>query len=280
MTISRHLLHAYAHGLARADAQLLMLHVCERALDDRAWLIAHDGDALNVAQNAAFEQAIARRVAGEPVAYITGRKAFYGLDLHITRDVLDPRDDTETLVDWVLEIIPQDTPWHIADLGTGSGAIALAIQSQRPHACLLATDASPSALAVAAGNAQRLKLPVQFLQGREADWFAPLHHQRLHLIASNPPYIADSDPHLHKLTHEPQMALTSGSDGLHAIRSIIARAAEHLHDGGWLVLEHGHDQAECVRTLLAEQRFNSISTRRDLAGVERCTGAQVMQYSR
>lgn len=253
---------------------MLMLYVCARALHDRAWLIAHGDDALGDVQLAAFEQAVKRRLSDEPVAYITGRKAFYGLELHITPDVLDPRDDTETLVDWALELIPTDAPWHIADLGTGSGAIALAIQSQRAQATVIATDASPAALAVAQVNAQRLHLPVTCIQGDTSDWFAPLQNQRLHLIASNPPYIANGDPHLTDLTHEPAMALTSGADGLDAIRALIHQAPAHLHADGWLLLEHGYDQAEAVRALFAAHSFTHIATRRDLAGVERCTGGQ------
>jgi release factor glutamine methyltransferase len=273
-TITRALTHAQTRGLARIDAQLLMLHVCGRALHDRAWLIAHGGDVVIEAQSAAFEDAVQRRLKDEPVAYITGRKAFYGLELHITRDVLDPRDDTETLVDWALALIPHDAPWQVADLGTGSGAMALAMASQRPQAQVLATDASSAALAVAQANATRLNLPVQCIQGNESDWFAPLSNRRFHLIASNPPYIADGDTHLAKLSHEPAMALTSGADGLDAVRAIIAQAPEHLQPGGWLLLEHGHDQAERVRALLAARGFTAIQSRRDLAGIERCSGGQ------
>jgi release factor glutamine methyltransferase len=274
-SITQQLAHAQSCGLARVDAHMLMLHVCARALHERAWLITHGDDALGDVQLAAFEQAVKRRLSGEPVAYITGRKAFYGLELHITPDVLDPRDDTETLVDWALELIPPDAPWHIADLGTGSGAIALAIQSQRPQAHVIATDASPAALAVAQANADRLKLPVHVVLGDTQDWFAPVRNQRLHLIASNPPYIANGDPHLSDLTHEPAMALTSGADGLDAIRALISQAPAHLHPGGWLLLEHGYDQAEPIRALLAAHGFTAINTRRDLAGMERCTAGRL-----
>jgi release factor glutamine methyltransferase len=267
---------AAAAGLARIDAQMLMLHACARATHERAWLIAHDQDEPSDAQLALWQSALKRRLQGEPVAYITGHKEFYGLPLNITADVLDPRDDTETLVDWALDLIPQNQPFHVLDLGTGSGAIALAIASHRPLAHITATDASPAALAVAQSNANALRLAVQFIlaDAQSANWFSALTGQRFNLIVSNPPYIAEGDAHLAALQHEPAMALTSGADGLDAIRSIIAHAHQHLAASGWLLLEHGHDQAAVIRQLFAEHGFTEIATRQDLAGVDRCTGAR------
>jgi release factor glutamine methyltransferase len=267
---------AAAAGLARIDAQMLMLHACGRATHERAWLIAHDQDELSDAQLAQWQSALKRRLQGEPVAYITGHKEFYGLPLKIAADVLDPRDDTETLVDWALQLIPQNQPFQVLDLGTGSGAIALAIASHRALAHITATDASPAALAVAQANANALRLNVQFIlaNAQSANWFSALAGQRFDLIVSNPPYIAEGDAHLAALQHEPAMALTSGADGLGAIRSIIAHAHQHLAPSGWLLLEHGHDQAAVIRQLFADHGFSEIATRQDLASVDRCTGAR------
>lgn len=266
---------AIQQGLPRIDAQMLLLHACGRDPLDRAWLAAHNTDAASPSQQAAFEQAAARRLGLEPIAYIVGFKAFFGLRLAITPDVLDPRDDTETLVNWALELIPQDSPARVLDLGTGSGAIALAVKSQRPLAQLTATDASPAALRVARSNAAALALPVEFVLAdpEQPNWFAALGDRRFDLILSNPPYIAEGDPHLAALQHEPGLALTSGADGLSAIRSILAHSADHLQPGGWLLIEHGYDQAAAVRAAFATNGY-SAQTRPDLAGVDRCTGAQ------
>jgi release factor glutamine methyltransferase len=212
---------------------------------------------------------------GEPVAYITGHKEFYGLRLKITPDVLDPRDDTETLVDWALELIPADRPFKVLDLGTGSGAVALAISKQRPLAQVTATDASAAALAVAQANAASLKLPVHFVlaDAQDANWLSCLDGEVFDLIVSNPPYIAEGDAHLPALKYEPAMALTSGQDGLDAIRSIVSHAKNHLSVGGWLLMEHGYDQAAISLQLLSDCGFVQGVTRQDLAGVDRCTGA-------
>eukprot|EP01037_Dinobryon_pediforme_P009791 gene9791-9857_t len=213
---------------------------------------------------------LARRVAGEPVAYLTGRKEFYGLPLQVDARVLDPRPDTETLVDWALEVIAPLTSPRVVDLGTGSGAIALALQSQRADARVLAVDASADALAVAQANAERLGLPVQF---RQANWLVGVEGP-FDAIVSNPPYIASADPHLAALTHEPLQALASGADGLEDIRAIVAQAPAHLRPGGWLLLEHGYDQADAVQALLAAQGFVRVQSRNDLADIARCTGGQ------
>jgi release factor glutamine methyltransferase len=261
--------------LPRIDAQMLLLHACARDSQDRAWLMAHDQDEASPEQLAAWKSNVQRRLQGEPVAYITGFKEFYGLRLQVTPDVLDPRDDTETLVDWALELIPADRVFKVLDLGTGSGAVALAIASQRPLAQVTATDASAPALAVAQANAALLKLPVRFVlaDAHDANWFSCLGGEVFDLIVSNPPYIAEGDSHLPALNHEPAMALTSGQDGLDAIRSIVAHAKSHLTPGGWLLVEHGYDQAGLATQLLCDRGFLRAVTRQDLAGVDRCTGA-------
>ena len=268
-TVAQALAQAQAAGLARIDTQLLLLHALGRAPHDRAWLIAHDTDVLPPASLSAWDAALARRLHGEPLAYITGHKAFYGLDLLVDARVLDPRADTETLVDWALDVLP-DTPQSVLDLGTGSGAVALALQHERPAWQVHALDHSADALAVAQANAQRLKLPVHFSQ---SDW---LHgaQGKFHAIVSNPPYVAVGDPHLDALHHEPAIALSSGADGLDAIRTIIASAPQHLHAGGWLLLEHGYDQAQAVCALLAQTGFSQVESRRDLAGIARCSGGR------
>ena len=269
-TIAQALTQAHTLGLPRIDAQMLLLHVLGRAGADRAWLLAHDTDAIEPAAHAQFIALCQRRAAGEPVAYLTGRKEFYGLALQVDARVLDPRPDTETLVDWALHVIAQLPSPRIADLGTGSGAIALALQSQRPTAQVLAVDASEGALAVAQANAQRLGLPVRFQHGNWLDGITGLFDA----IVSNPPYIPAADPHLAALTHEPLQALASGADGLDDLRTLIAQAPEHLAPGGWLLLEHGHDQANAVRALRQAQGFIEVQSRNDLAGIARCSGGQ------
>ena len=269
-TLAECLRQAQSLGLARVDAQILLLHGLQRPLHDRAWLLAHDSDALSPEQEAAWQDALQRRLQGEPVAYITGRKDFFGLTLTVDARVLDPRPDTETLVDWALEAIAPLPAPRVADLGTGSGAIALALQSQRPTAQVLAVDASADALAVAQANAQRLGLPVRFEHG---NWLQGVDGI-FDAIVSNPPYIPSADPHLAALTHEPLQALASGSDGLDDIRTIVAQAPARLAPGGWLLLEHGYDQAEAVQALLAAHGFVQVHSRNDLAGIARCTGGQ------
>ncbi|WP_342130019.1 peptide chain release factor N(5)-glutamine methyltransferase [Hydrogenophaga sp. OTU3427] len=275
MTATTHkqaLTDAQALGLARIDAQLLLLHTLGRDPNDRAWLLAHDTDTLTEAQAAQLAGLCQRRAAGEPVAYLTGGKAFYGLRLQVDARVLDPRPDTETLVDWALAVLQGQTAPRVVDLGTGSGAVALALQHQRPQAEVHAVDASAGALAVAQANAQRLGLPVRFWGG---SWFQPLPADvRFDAIVSNPPYVAEADPHLAALTHEPLSALTSGPDGLDDIRTIVAQAGTHLAPGGWLLLEHGHDQGAAVRALLQDAGFSAVNSRTDLAGLERCSGGR------
>lgn len=269
-TLAQALAQARTLGLERIDAQLLLLHALARPQAGRAWLLAHDTDALEPAVHEAFMALCQRRAAGEPVAYLTGSKEFYGLQLAIDARVLDPRPDTETLVDWALEVIAPLPAPSVVDLGTGSGAIALALQHQRPTAQVLAVDASADALAVAQANAQRLALPVRFALGH---WLNGVEG-RFDAIVSNPPYIAAADPHLAALTHEPLQALASGADGLDDLRAIVAQAPAHLTPGGWLLLEHGHDQAGAVSALLRAQGFAQVQSRNDLASIARCTGGQ------
>ncbi|SDC73918.1 release factor glutamine methyltransferase [Paracidovorax valerianellae] len=272
LTLAQALAQAHTLGLARIDAQLLLLHALDRPDAGRAWLLAHDTDALSASAQANFLALCQRRAAGEPVAYLTGRKEFYGLPLQVDARVLDPRPDTETLVDWALQVLePIATP-RVADLGTGSGAIALALQSQRSDAQVLAVDASPEALEVAQANGERLALPVRFAQG---DWLLGLGEGAVFdAIVSNPPYIAADDPHLAALTHEPLDALASGADGLDDIRTIAGQALPHLVPGGWLLLEHGWDQADAVQALLRATGFAEVQSRTDLAGHARCTGGR------
>jgi release factor glutamine methyltransferase len=280
MTLADALVQANKLGLDRLDAQLLLLHALGKPHTDRAWLLAHDADALDTATQAHFTALAARRALGEPAAYLTGYKAFYGLDLQVDARVLVPRPDTETLVDWALAVIdnhPQRAQGiDVLDLGTGSGAIALAIAHSRPTARVFATDLSQDALAVAQANATRLGINLRFGQGA---WFDALHPplpeplpQRFDLIVSNPPYIATNDAHLAALTHEPIGALASGPDGLDDIRHIIAHATKHLNAGGHLLLEHGFDQAVAARALLQQANFTQVQSRLDLNGIERCTG--------
>ena len=269
-TLRDALAQAQALGLERIDAQLLLLHILNRADAGRAWLLAHDTDTLAPSEQARFAALCQRRAAGEPVAYLRGCKEFYGLTLHIDARVLDPRPDTETLVDWALQVLAPLPAPRVLDLGTGSGAIALALQHQRPDAQVSAVDASADALAVAQANAARLGLAVQFARG---NWLRGVAGQ-FDVIASNPPYIAAADPHLAALRHEPLQALASGADGLDDIRSIVAQAPSHLLPGGWLLLEHGWEQAEAVQALLRSAGFAEVQSRKDLAGIARCSGAQ------
>jgi release factor glutamine methyltransferase len=271
-TVQVALLRAQKHGMAKVDARILLLHTLNKPTTDMAWLVANDNNPLSTLQADAYSALCARRRAGEPVAYIVGHKEFYGLRLSVDKRVLDPRDDTEVLVDWALELLKdKPVPIKVLDLGTGSGAIALAIKSKLTHAQVHATDASADALAVASANAEALKLPVQFHQG---SWLAAVAGQQFDLIVSNPPYIEATDPHLAALTHEPLQALASGADGLDDIRAIIAQAPQHLHVQAWLLLEHGYNQAEAVRALLQTAGFTNVGSRKDLAGIERCSAGQ------
>jgi len=256
---------------ARREAVLLLRHVL--GVSD-AWLVAHPGDEVETAQAAAFRSLIERRARGEPIAYLTGTRGFHAIELCVTSGVLIPRAETEVLVDLALQCIPVDVDCRVADLGTGSGAIALAIAHARPQARVAATDISEAALDVARRNAERLRIAnVEFRQG---DWYAGLGGGHFDVIVSNPPYIAEGDPHLHEgdLRFEPAAALASGADGLDAIRVIVRSARERLRSGGWLLLEHGFDQGAEVRDLLLDQGFAEVFTRNDLEGRERASGGR------
>jgi release factor glutamine methyltransferase len=284
LTCLQALADAQSLGLDRLDAQLLLLHALGKTGDPsagRAWLLAHDTDELSDAITRQFRALSLRRATGEPLAYIVGSKEFFGLALQVDARVLVPRPDTETLVQWALDLLQlpgmAQTP-RVLDLGTGSGAIALALahqlQSAHREGQVVAVDASADALDVARANAERLGLPVQFIQSHWLQEITEKIGGNFHLIASNPPYIASADPHLAALRHEPLQALTAGADGLLDIRQIIEQAPAHLQPGGWLLLEHGYDQADSVRALLARRGFLHAQSRRDLAGIERCSGGQ------
>ncbi|PJK00634.1 protein-(glutamine-N5) methyltransferase, release factor-specific [Lysobacteraceae bacterium NML91-0213] len=252
--------------IGAVDAEWLLLHVLQRP---RSWLYAHADAPLDAAARQRFEALLERRAAGEPVAYLTGRRGFWSLDLAVTPDTLIPREDTERLVELALERLPAGAPAAVADLGTGSGAIALAVARERPRARVVATDRSAAALAVATANAACAGLGnVEFIHG---DWFEPLAGRRFDLIASNPPYIRNDDPHLAEgdLRFEPATALASGADGLEDIRRIVASAPAHLRPGGWLLLEHGHDQGHAVRALLRAAGLVDVETGTDLEGRDR-----------
>lgn len=268
----RSLLIAAAQRLGdRTDAEALLLHVLGKP---RSWLIAHDTDVPGDDARAAFDALVARRAAGEPVAYITGHRGFWSLDLAVTPATLIPRPETELLVELALERLPPDRPCRVADLGTGSGAIALAIARERPRAQVTAVDVSADALAVARGNAARLGLErVRFLQGT---WMTPLSGERFDVVVSNPPYIEAGDPHLEQgdLRFEPAAALASGADGLDAIREIVAAAPGHLGPGGWLLMEHGWNQGAAVRGLLERAGYAEVFTAPDLEGRDRVSGGR------
>lgn len=252
----------------RHEAELLLLHVLGKP---RSWLFAHATDPVETGDVAAFHALLARRVAGEPMAYLLGHRGFWTLDLAVSPATLIPRPETELLVELALARLPVDTALAVADLGTGSGAIALALASERPQVDVTATDLSAAALDMARGNAARNGLArVRFVQGA---WFAPLQGMRFDLIASNPPYIASNDPHLQQgdLRHEPATALASGIDGLDDIRLIVADAGAHLLPGGWLLIEHGWDQGAAIRTLFEHAGFEQVHTERDLEQRDRVT---------
>lgn len=269
---------------ARIEIQMLL----QRALGvGRTYLFAHPERVLNDTEQNAYQVLLQRRLAGEPVAYILGEREFFGLNLNVTPATLIPRPDTELLVELALERIPSPPAplppagegrktFRVLDMGTGSGAIALAIAHQRPDADVRGCDASVAALAVAQNNALRLNITnVSFI---ESNWFSALGEQRFGVIVSNPPYIAAADHHLSHgdVRFEPLSALASGTDGLDDIRRIVAQSATHLEPNGWLLLEHGYDQAAQVRSLLQASGFTAVFSARDLSGIERCSGGQLL----
>lgn len=257
---------------ARIEVQCLLqavLHVT------RAYLLAHPERMLSVPELAHYHGLMQRRLAGEPIAYILGEREFYGLNFKVTPATLIPRPDTELLVELALQRIPKQKPCRVLDMGTGSGAIALAIAHACPHADVVASDASVAALAVAVENARALGLSnVNFVH---SDWFAAIGEQQFDLIVSNPPYIEEDDPHLkqHDVRYEPVTALVSGAEGLDDIRKIIRQSAVYLAPGGWLLLEHGYDQSSRVRQLFEAAKFDSVFSACDLAGIERASGGRI-----
>ena len=271
ITVNGCLHMADCEGLDALEAEWLLLNALGHAPHNRTWLRIHSTDLIPTSAYLKFTQLCQLRSEGVPLAYLTGERGFYGLTLHVDSRVLDPRPDTETLVDWALDVLQSQAAPRVADLGTGSGAVALAIQHQRPDAVVWAVDASTQALEVAQANAVRLGLTVQFTQG---NWLSPPPDQLQHLIVSNPPYIPEDDPHMAALRHEPRQALTSGHDGLDDIRIIIEQAPACLRNGAWLLLEHGYDQASAVQALFTQRGFVHVESRKDLGGHVRCTGGQ------
>jgi len=264
------LAEAHAAGVSLLDAKLLLGHLLGCS---RAQLIAHDERSLSAEEAEAWQARLARRIDGEPVAYILGEKEFHGLVFEMSRDVLVPRPETELLVDWataLLRALPGEP--SLLDLGTGSGAIAVAVKVQCQRARVTASDASAAANAIARRNAGRLGADVRFVEG---SWWLPLHGQRFDVVVANPPYIAAHDPHLAALRHEPTQALSPGGDGLGALSEIAAGAPLHLEPGGWLVVEHGFDQAERVAAMFGRAGLTSIECRRDLASQPRATGGRL-----
>jgi release factor glutamine methyltransferase len=269
------LARARVQGVDRLDAQLLVAHHLQRP---RSWVIAHGDAEIPPQAAAALRSDLERRAAGWPLAYLVGRREFHGLDLAVDPSVLIPRPDTEVLVDWGLALLAEPAALasrpapRVADLGTGSGAIALAIKAGCPRASVRAVERSADALAVARANGERLALGVEWRLG---DWWQPLTGERLDLVLSNPPYIPAGDPHLPALAHEPIAALVPpDGEGLSALAKIVDAAGRHLTAGGWLLLEHGHDQADAVAARLQRAGFDQVQHRQDLAGHRRCTGGR------
>ena len=267
---SQQLVHTI--GLDRAEANLeanlLLQHVLHV---NRAWVITHEHDVLNADQQAEFQQRLKRRLDGEPIAYIVGFREFYGLQLKVSSATLITRPDTETLVEAALKKIPLDKVLHILDLGTGTGAVALAIAKHRNDCEITAVDQSSDALSVTLENAQSLNL--NNLRLIESNWFLELQGEWFDVIVSNPPYIAQDDEHLKQgdLRFEPISALASGADGLDDIRKIVQDAPDYLKSNGWLMLEHGFDQADAVAALLKARGFSQIDHAKDIAGTLRVT---------
>lgn len=255
------------------DAELLLGFVLNKS---RTYLYTWPETLLTEAQYTQYEQLLAQRLAGKPIAYLTGERAFFGLDFYVSEATLIPRPDTEILVETALEkmAIKNDQAWSFCDLGTGSGAIACALKHQQPHCQATAIDFSQAALEVAQQNAQRHQLDISFKQG---NWFQPVADQSFDLIVSNPPYIESKDPHLNQgdVRFEPETALVSGSDGLEDIRQLIAQAPKHLKADGWLILEHGYQQAKPVQALFQQAGFSHIETRQDYGNRPRITLGQM-----
>ncbi len=273
LTVSE-ILHTAARELQatsstpRLDAEVLLMHACGL---DRGTLIARGYVPLTVDQCHQLEKLIARRRHGEPVAYLTGTREFWSMELNVSPAVLIPRPETELLVEKALERIPSDATWTIADLGTGSGAIALAIGRERPRCRVIATDIFPQALDVARSNA--VKLHATNVEFREGNWFEPLARMKLDMIVSNPPYVSTGDPHLRQgdVRFEPAEALVAGPDGLDDIRPIILSARDYLQPAAWLLFEHGRDQGAAVGLFLHQHGYRNIVCHPDIGGRDRVT---------
>jgi release factor glutamine methyltransferase len=260
-----------ASGLSALDASVLMRHVLGWSA---AQLASRGTETMLPRAVESYNAAVTRRAAGEPVAYIVGEREFFSLEFKVTPAVLIPRPETELLVEFALEQFAPDSACRVLDLGTGSGCIAISIARHRPHAAVVAVDASVAALEVARDNARRhAATAIEFVH---SNWFGALSERQFDLIVANPPYIANGDPHLKlgDLRFEPAAALAGGDDGLACIRLIVASAPQYLRVGGWLAFEHGYDQSERSRELLAAAGFVSIVSRRDIAGIERLAGAR------
>ena len=271
ITVAELLAEGRALGLDPVDVRVL---ACAAFGVKAAWLRAHDRDEAAPEAAARLREWFGRRAAGEPVAYLTGRREFFGLDLAVAPGVLIPRPDTELLVELALERLAGVDAPRVLDLGTGSGAIALAIKAQCPRAEIMAVDVSPQALAIASANGERLHLPVRWRKGA---WFEPAKGEVFDLIVSNPPYIVPEDPHLSQgdLRFEPRGALVGAGDGLDDIRAIVTAAPAHLATAGWLLFEHGFDQAPACRGILATTGLTEVQSWRDLAEIERVSGGRL-----
>lgn len=266
-----------ASGLGQTEARIEIRALMQHSLGgvNHAWLIAHGDDTVTDALRVRFESLLARRIQGEPVAHILGRREFYGRDFAVTPDTLIPRPDTEILVETALDRIPPDQACEILDMGTGTGAIGITLALERPHAKVTILDYSEAALAIARENARQLS--AHNVAALHSDWFSAVQGQRFNLIVSNPPYIETADPHLQQgdLRFEPITALASGMDGLDDIRRIVAHAPMHLKPSGWLIIEHGYNQGEAVRSIFSGHYFANVHTLQDLAGHDRVTLGQL-----
>jgi len=264
-------------GTARLDAEVLMQKCLDR---NRAWLLAHGEHVLTDADATAFRDLVARRNRGEPVAYLTGVREFWSLPLHVDASVLIPRPETELVVERALETLPADRKGRILDLGTGSGAIALALATERPLCTIVATDRSARALEIARNNA--ISLGCDRVEFRLGEWFAPVTGEQFDVIVCNPPYVADDDPHLARgdVAHEPGTALRSGPDGTRDLAAVIGSAPAHLATEGWLIVEHGPHQADFVAQTMQTAGFTDITCYRDLAGLPRVSEGRIPAVTR
>ncbi|MFW2404489.1 MAG: peptide chain release factor N(5)-glutamine methyltransferase [Gammaproteobacteria bacterium] len=259
---------------ARLDAELLLSHVLRK---NRTQLYTHADEKVALQNKVVFENLVHRRREGQPIAHLVGRREFWSLQLSVTEDTLVPRPETEILVGCALTHLPKDQAANVLDLGTGSGAVALAIAAERPDVTVTATDLSADALRIARYNAHSLGLTgVQFKQG---DWFGAVRNSKFSLIVANPPYVTDMELVVHdfELQHEPRLALAGGEDGLDAIKQIISNASQHLFPGGWLAIEHGHRQGPAVEILMREAGMWSIFGYSDLQGHTQVTEGKMRE---